>query len=285
MQEKVKKIEGAALRLKQFVDSTSMNYSEFARQCGLNHAKNITTVCTEGNQPSAKLLDKIIKRFPMLNYDWIVLGYGEMIVKGFQTKEVTPDSLHKSTQSSFGSIQESLENHDFSLNELGKRVEEALTRVDTISEFLTNSAKQVFESQQKAQELLIQKVDNKIAAVDALLTQLVIELRDKEEAARKAEDERITRLDGQRREIWTKELNRLYEEFNRMSEKTKDHLDRTRETLTNDLKQEANLVLSSSLKALQSGFESIKEKSNENTKKAMQALAEGLGTMQKHKKT
>ena len=50
-----------------------MNYSEFARQCGLNHAKNITTVCTEGNQPSAKLLDKIIKRFPMLNYDWIVL--------------------------------------------------------------------------------------------------------------------------------------------------------------------------------------------------------------------
>ena len=126
-------------------------------------------------------------------------GYGEMIVKA-QTKEVTPDSLHKSTQSSFGSIQESLENHDFSLNELAKRVEEALTRVDTISNFLTNSAQQFLDSQEKLQELLLQKVDNKIAAVDALMTQLVIELRDKEEQARKAEDERITRLDGQRRE-------------------------------------------------------------------------------------
>ena len=281
MQEKVKTIEGAALRLKQFVDSTSMNYSEFARQCGLNHAKNITTVCTEGNQPSAKLLDKIIKRFPMLNYDWIVLGYGEMIVKGFQTKEVTPDSLHKSTQSSFGSIQESLENHDFSLNELAKRVEEALTRVDTISNFLTNSAQQFLDSQEKLQELLLQKVDNKIAAVDALMTQLVIELRDKEEQARKAEDERITRLDGQRREIWTKELDRLYQEFDRMSRKTKDHLDRTRETLTNDLKQEANLILTSSLEALQSGFALVEENSD---KRYTEALVK-LGAMNKHKKT
>ena len=281
MQEKVKTIEGAALRLKQFVDSTSMNYSEFARQCGLNHAKNITTVCTEGNQPSAKLLDKIIKRFPMLNYDWIVLGYGEMIVKGFQTKEVTPDSLHKSTQSSFGSIQESLENHDFSLNELAKRVEEALTRVDTISNFLTNSAQQFLDSQEKLQELLLQKVDNKIAAVDALMTQLVIELRDKEEQARKAEDERITRLDGQRREIWTKELDRLYQEFDRMSRKTKDHLDRTRETLTNDLKQEANLILTSSLEALQSGFALVEENSD---KRYTEALVK-LGAMNKDKKT
>ena len=281
MQEKVKTIEGAALRLKQFVDSTSMNYSEFARQCGLNHAKNITTVCTEGNQPSAKLLDKIIKRFPMLNYDWIVLGYGEMIVKGFQTKEVTNDSLHKSTQSSFGSIQESLENHDYSLNELGKKIEQGLAKVDKVSDFLTNAAKQVLESQQKVQELLLEKVDNKIAAVDALMTQLVIELREKEEEARKAEDERITRLDTQRREIWTKELNRLYQEFDRMSRKTKDHLDRTRETLTNDLKQEANLILTSSLEALQSGFALVEENSD---KRYTEALVK-LGAMNKHKKT
>jgi len=281
----MEEISAQSARLKQFVEHTGMTVSQFGKQCGFASASTLHNVIAGGKTPSQKVLEKIISRFPQLNYDWIVLGYGEMIVKGFQNREVSAESLHKSTQSSFGTIQESLENHDFSLNELGKRVEQALVRVDTISEFLSSTAKQVFESQQKAQELIFEKVDNKIATVDALMAQLVMSLKDKEEEARKAEDERITRLDGQRREIWTKELDRLYQEFDRMSRKTKDHLDQSRETLTKDLKQEANFILASSLEALKSGFESIKEKSNENTKKAMQALAEGLGTMQKHKKT
>ena len=73
------KLEGAAKRLDEFIASTSMNYSEFSRQCGLKHPKNILAVCRQGQQPTGKLMDKILLRFPQLNYDWVMLGYGEMI--------------------------------------------------------------------------------------------------------------------------------------------------------------------------------------------------------------
>lgn len=277
----MEEISAQSARLKQFIEHTGMTVSQFGKQCGFASASTLHNVIAVGKTPSQKVLEKIINRFPQLNYDWIVLGYGEMIVKGFQNREVSADSLHKSTQSSFGNIQDSLVNHDFSLNELAKRVEQALMKVDTISEFLTSTAKQVLESQQKAQELIFEKVDNKIAAVDALITQLILNLKDKQEEARKAEDERITRLDGQRREIWTKELDRLYNEFDRMSRKTKDHLDQSRETLTKELKAEAKLILTSSLQALQSGFAAVEENSD---KRYTEALVK-LGAMDKHKKT
>ena len=62
-------------------------------------------------------------------------------VKGFQNKEVTADSLQKSTQASFGTIQQSMSDHDFSLNELAKRVDKAINRVDSISEFLIDAGR------------------------------------------------------------------------------------------------------------------------------------------------
>ena len=82
-------------------------------------------------------------------------------------------------------------------------------------------------------------------------------LKDKEQVSRKAEDDRITRLDGQRREIWTKELDRLYQEFDRMSIKTKNNLDKSRDQLIEVIKAKANLVLNSSLEALQKGFQDV----------------------------
>lgn len=280
----MEEISPQSARLKQFVEHTGMTVSQFGKQCGFASASTLHNVIAVGKTPSQKVLEKIISRFPQLNYDWIVLGYGEMIVKGFQNREVSADSLHKSTQSSFGNIQDSLVNHDFSLNELAKRVEQALVRVDTISAFLSSTAQQVLDSQQKAQELIFEKVDNKIAAIDALMSQLILNLKDKEEEARKAEDERITRLDGQRREIWTKELDRLYQEFDRMSRKTKDHLDQSRETLTKDLKAEANLILTSSLEALQKGFQDVIANSKELNRQSVETFKPVLGELTKNKK-
>lgn len=280
----MEEISAQSARLKQFIEHTGMTVSQFGKQCGFASASTLHNVIAVGKTPSQKVLEKIINRFPQLNYDWIVLGYGEMIVKGFQNREVSADSLHKSTQSSFGTIQDSLVNHDFSLNELAKRVEQALVRVDTISEFLSSTAKQVLESQQKAQELIFEKVDNKIAAIDALMSQLIFNLKDKEEETRKAEDERITRLDGQRREIWTRELDRLYNEFESLSRKTKNHLDQSRETLTKELKAEANLILTSALEALQKGFQDVIDNSKEVNRQAIETFKPVLGELTKNKK-
>ena len=273
-----------ARRLQEFVDLTGYSVNEFAKQCLIPSTRTLTRILTDGGKPSPKILDKIIKRFPQLNHDWVVLGYGEMIVKGFENREVTAESLQKSTQSSFGNIQESLANHDYSLNELAKRVEKAISRVDTISDFLTQAAKSQLEKQILMEKLFFEKVENKMLEIDDHVTQLVFNLRERDREAREKEDERIKELDRQRRDMIEKDFSQLFKEFDRLSSKTKIYLDDARENLHRDLKMEAQNILSQSLEALSAGFESVKEKSNENTQKAMQALAEGLGTMRKHKK-
>ena len=123
-------LEGAAKRLDEFILSTSMNYSEFSRQCGLKHPKNILAVCRQGQQPTGKLMDKIIKRFPQLNYDWVMLGYGEMIVQGMQRQPANANSVRKSRDASYENIQQFLENHDYSLNELANRIQKAMFQAE-----------------------------------------------------------------------------------------------------------------------------------------------------------
>lgn len=271
-------------RLQEFVDLTGYSVNEFAKQCLIPSTRTLTRILTDGGKPSPKILDKIIKRFPQLNHDWVVLGYGEMIVKGFENREVTAESLQKSTQASFGNIQESLANHDYSLNELAKRVEKAIIRVETISELLTNIAQESQKVMKANAELHMSKIDGKLQELDNFMAQMTIDIQMGNMENREKDIEMINKLDEQRRELVQKDFDKLFQEFNRLSSKTKAYLDDARENLHKDLKMEAQNILAQSLEALQTGFESVKEKSNENTNKAMEALAKGLGTMQTHKK-
>jgi transcriptional regulator with XRE-family HTH domain len=121
-----KKISPQSKRLKTFINETGLSYSEFARQCKIPQTRSITAICSDGKVPTAKILEKIIKRFPQLNYDWVFLGYGEMIVQGMQKQPATSDSLKKSRDASYENIQEYLENHDYALNNLANKVEKAI---------------------------------------------------------------------------------------------------------------------------------------------------------------
>jgi len=214
-----------AERLQRFVDLTGYSINEFAKQCGIPSTRTLTRILTDGGRPSSKILDKIITRFPQLNHDWVVLGYGEMIVKGFDNKPVSADSLQKSTQASFGTIQQSMSDHDFSLNELAKAVEKAITRVDTMSQFLIQAAESSVEKQALIEKLFFEKVDNKILEVDKHVAQLFHVLRERDQEARESEDKRIDRLDQQRREQRQKDMKILFDQFDRLSTKTKEHLD------------------------------------------------------------
>ena len=270
----MEEISAQSSRLKQFIEHTGMSVSQFGKQCGFASASTLHNVIAVGKTPSQKVLEKIISRFPQLNYDWVILGFGEMIVKGFQNREVSADSLQKSTQASFGTIQQSMSDHDFSLNELAKSVEKAIVRVDTMSQFIIEATKNSIDKQVLMEKLFFEKVDNKIKEVDEHVTQLFYALDKRDQETRGLDDKRIETLDMQRRKIQEKDFDKLFQEFDRLSSKTKKYLDDASENLHRDLTE-----------ALQSGFESIKEKSNENTKKAMEALAKGLGTMKTHKKT
>ena len=112
-------------RLKVFIDSTGMSVREFGKQCQIPSSSSLHNVIALGKPPSTKLLDKIILRFPQLNYDWVLLGYGEMIVKGLQNQP-SVDSVRKSRDASYDNIQEYLQNHDYALNYLTNKIEKAL---------------------------------------------------------------------------------------------------------------------------------------------------------------
>ena len=121
-----KNISSQSKRLKRFINETGFSYSEFARQCNIPQTRSITAICSDGKVPTAKLLEKIIKRFPQLNYDWVLLGYGEMIVQGMQMQPANANSLKKSRDASYEHIHEYLQNHDYALNSLANKIEKAL---------------------------------------------------------------------------------------------------------------------------------------------------------------
>jgi len=75
-----KELSPQSERLKEFKEKTGYTLSEFARQCKIASPRTITKIITDGYAPTAKLLDKIIKRFPMLSKDYIVLGVGDMML-------------------------------------------------------------------------------------------------------------------------------------------------------------------------------------------------------------
>lgn len=261
-------------RLKQFIEHTGMTVSQFGKQCGFASASTLHNVIAVGKTPSQKVLEKIISRFPQLNYDWVILGFGEMIVKGFQNREVSADSLQKSTQASFGTIQQSLYDHDFAINELAKSVEKAIVRVDTMSQFLIEAAKNSIDKQVLMEKLFFEKVDNKIKEVDEHVAQLFFALDQRDQERGDLEDKRIERLDMQRRKIQEKDSDKLFQEFDRLSSKTKQYLDDASEKLHRDLKMEAQNILAQSLEALATGFQTVKDNSDKNTRKALEKLGE-----------
>jgi len=217
-------------RLQEFVDLTGYSVNEFAKQCLIPSTRTLTRILTDGGKPSSKILDKIITRFPQLNHDWVVLGYGEMIVKGFDNKPVSADSLQKSTQASFGTIQQSMSDHDYSLNELAKSVRDAITRVDTMSQFVVEAAKSSLEKQELLEKIFFEKVDKKILEIDKHVANLFSLLKARDQETRDLEDKRIERLDTQRREITEKNTKILFDQFDRLSSGIKNHLDQNRET-------------------------------------------------------
>ena len=75
-----KELTPQAKRLKDFIDKTGYSDSGFGKQCGISSSSTIHNIINGGKVPSSKVLDKIIKRFPMLNTDYIVLGVGNMML-------------------------------------------------------------------------------------------------------------------------------------------------------------------------------------------------------------
>lgn len=147
-------------RLLEFIDLTGMTINEFGKQCDMPSPNTMGRIVKDGVSPSQKVLDKIIRRFPQLNHDWVVLGYGEMIVKGIQNQPASALSIAKSKTASFESISNSQINHDFQLNELTTRIDKALVLQAQSNQLMQNSMLQMSNQLNKKLDEWETKVNN-----------------------------------------------------------------------------------------------------------------------------
>ena len=191
-----KKKSPQSQRLDEFRLSTGYSITEFSNQCQIKSPSTFHKVISEGLTPSPKILDKVIKRFPMLNHDWVVLGYGEMIVKGLQTQETGVNSLNKSNDSAYQYIIEALRDHDFALNTLSKNVEKAITQSDHETELLKIKVNEMANAIKEGQKFIVDKEAKRDAFFEKMHADELVKI----ESLDRKRLENIKKLDTERRE-------------------------------------------------------------------------------------
>ena len=70
-------------RISEIINYSQLSASEFADEIEVQRS-NISHITSGRNKPSVDLLMKINERFPELEWDWLILGKGEMLKKDEQ---------------------------------------------------------------------------------------------------------------------------------------------------------------------------------------------------------
>jgi hypothetical protein len=109
-------------RLNIFKQLTGYSTLEFGKQCGIPSSATMQLIIVQGKFPSNKVLNKIIKRFPQLNYDWVVLGHGEMILEDYEKKFPSDNSVNISNESAFEQILSQLNHQSIEINDLNNKL-------------------------------------------------------------------------------------------------------------------------------------------------------------------
>ena len=244
-----------AIRLKQFIDKTGLTHTEFGRQCGFSSPRAMQAIYTDGNIPTAKSLNKIIARFPQLNYDWVLMGYGEMITKPFVNQPST-DSSNKSTTSSFNQINKKLAANDLAVNELGvdvaaiiKNTEHNLLIYTQTMAMLTNKVEQMAITIKEGQDFIVDKELKRDAFFQKMHADELVKIQslDKKRVAT------IERLDTERRENREKGQEKL-------SHKIYEYLKESRKKLYDHTKNNAEEAVIKIIKHLDASLETTTSK-------------------------
>ena len=74
------------LRIKKWIENNGLKAGNFADEIGVNRA-TVSHILSGRNKPSVNFIDKMIRSFPDLNANWLVVGDGFMR-KSDNVKEV-----------------------------------------------------------------------------------------------------------------------------------------------------------------------------------------------------
>ena len=64
-------------RIEKIINSNGLTSNSFAQQIGVNRS-TISHILSGRNNPSIEVLQKILKRFPDVSADWLLLGNGSI---------------------------------------------------------------------------------------------------------------------------------------------------------------------------------------------------------------
>jgi len=67
-----------AQRIDLLINALNLNINSFSKECGYPTSATIWRLINEGAKPSNPTLNKICNRFPQVNREWLMTGYGSM---------------------------------------------------------------------------------------------------------------------------------------------------------------------------------------------------------------
>ena len=70
-----------AERLESLINKLNLNPRSFALQCGYSQATTFYSIIKRDAKPTSSTIDKICNRFPQVNREWLMTGYGSMFTK------------------------------------------------------------------------------------------------------------------------------------------------------------------------------------------------------------
>ena len=244
-------------RLALFLAKTGYTISEFSRQCNIASPRTMTKIVTDGIAPTSKVLDKIITRFPALNHDWVILGYGEMIIPGMTKQPASGSSVLKSKGASFQQIADKQIETSFGINELARKVEQAMALNAQTTQLLTNKVEQMGITIKEGLDF----IEDKEAKRDAFFKKNNADELVKINSLDKKRVATIERLDTERR------VNRE-EGQEKLSQKIYEHLKESREMLYDHTKNNAKNAVAEIIKHLDIALNKAKDEAvNESHEK------------------
>ena len=76
-------------RIQKIIDKQGISLNAFAQEIDVNRS-TVSHILTGRNKPSVEVLQKILKRFPELSTDWLLLGNGGMYAKKESSEAGSP---------------------------------------------------------------------------------------------------------------------------------------------------------------------------------------------------
>jgi plasmid maintenance system antidote protein VapI len=75
-------------RVEKIIELQNMNLTEFANEIGIT-SSTLSHILNGRNKVSLDVMRKIVKRFPEISFDWLILGNGPIFRKELNSQEPT----------------------------------------------------------------------------------------------------------------------------------------------------------------------------------------------------